>query len=217
MQQPLRSYLVPFLDYCEIEKGLANNTQRNYRQYLRVFFRWLDKTHHADLRPRELTAKHVWDYRLYLARSYKTPAGRYLTKKSQNLYLMALRAFLRYLAERDIETFPSTKITLAKQKAEEPVSFLERQEVEQMLTRPDTAKLEGLRDRAIMETLFSSGMRISELVALDVEQLAPLMQGKRDAERTLELPIVGKGKHIRTIFISPRAALDQCVSRYPRR
>ena len=216
MQQPLRSYLVPFLDYCEIEKGLANNTQRNYRQYLRVFFRWLDKTHHADLRPRELTAKHVWDYRLYLARSYKTPAGRYLTKKSQNLYLMALRAFLRYLAERDIETFPSTKITLAKQKAEEPVSFLERQEVEQMLTRPDTAKLEGLRDRAIMETLFSSGMRISELVALDVEQLAPLMQGKRDAERTLELPIVGKGKHIRTIFISPRA-LDQCVSRYPRR
>ena len=205
MQQPLRSYLVPFLDYCEIEKGLSNNTQRNYRQYLRVFFRWLDKTHHADLRPRELTAKHVWDYRLYLARSYKIPAGRYLTKKSQNLYLMALRAFLRYLAERDIETFPSTKITLAKQKAEEPVSFLERQEVEQMLTRPDTAKLEGLRDRAIMETLFSSGMRISELVALDVEQLAPLMQGTRDAERTLELPIVGKGKHIRTIFISPRA------------
>ena len=129
-QQPLRSHLLPFLDYCEIEKGLANNTQRNYRQYLRVFFAWLDKTHHADLRPRELTAKHVWDYRLYIARSYKTPAGRYLSRKSQNLYLMALRAFLRYLAERDIETFPSTKITLAKQKAEEPVSFLERQEVE---------------------------------------------------------------------------------------
>ena len=93
-QQPLRSYLLPFLDYCEIEKGLSNNTQRNYRQYLRVFFAWLDKTHNADLRPRELTAKHVWDYRLYIARSYKTPAGRYLTKKSQNLYLIALRALL---------------------------------------------------------------------------------------------------------------------------
>ena len=205
-QQPLRSYLLPFLDYCEIEKGLSNNTQRNYRQYLRVFFAWLEKTHHADLRPRELTAKHVWDYRLYLARSYKTPAGRYLTKKSQNFYLIALRALLRYLAERDIETLPSTKIKLAKQKAEEPISFLERHEVEAMLKRPDTAKPEGLRDRAIMETLFSSGMRIAELVALDVEQLAPLMHGKQDAERTLELPIVGKGKHIRTIFISPRAA-----------
>ena len=71
--------------------------------------------------------------------------------------------------------------------------------------QPDTAKPEGLRDRAIMETLFSSGMRISELVALDVEQLAALLHDKPDTERTLELPIVGKGKHIRTIFISPRA------------
>jgi integrase/recombinase XerD len=206
MQQPLRSYLVPFLDYCEVEKGLSSNTQRNYRQYLRVFFAWLKKTNRADLPPRELTAKHVWNYRLYLARSYKAPTGRYLTKKSQNLYLIALRALLRYLAERDIETLPSTKIALAKQKAEEPVGFLERREVEEMLKQPDTAKAEGLRDRAILETLFSSGMRIAELVALNVEQLAPLMQEKRDSERTLELPIVGKGKHIRTIFISPRAA-----------
>jgi site-specific recombinase XerD len=204
-QQPLRSHLLPFVDYCEIEKGLANTTQRNYRQYLKVFFSWLDKTHRAELRPRELTAKHVWDYRLYLARSYKTPGGRYLTKKSQNLYLMALRALVRYLAERDIETFPSTKITLAKQKSEAPVSFLERKEVERMLKQPDTAKPEGLRDRAIMETLFSSGMRIAELVALDVEQVAALMQERQETERTLELPIIGKGKHIRTIFISPRA------------
>src|SRR6516165_8281435 len=184
-QQPLRSHLLPFLDYCEIEKGLANNTQRNYRQYLRVFFAWLDKTHRADLPPRELTAKHVWNYRLYLARSYKAPTGRYLTKKSQNLYLIALRALLRYLAERDIETLPSTKITLAKQRGEEPIAFLERHEVEEMLKQPDTGKAEGLRDRAILETLFSSGMRIAELVALDVEQLAPLMQGKHDDERTL--------------------------------
>jgi integrase/recombinase XerD len=125
-QQPLRTFLPPFLDYCEIEKGLSNHTQRNYRQYLRVFFAWLGKTHHADLRPRDLTAKHVWDYRLYLARSYKAPSGRYLTKKSQNLYLIALRALLRYLAERDIETLPSTKIKLAKQKADEPIAFLER-------------------------------------------------------------------------------------------
>ena len=113
---------------------------------------------------------------------------------------------LRYLAERDIETLPSTKITLAKQKAEEPVSFLERHEVEAMLKLPATARPEGLRDRAIMATLFSSGMRIAELVALDAGQLAPLMHDKQDAERTLELTIVGKGKHIRTIFISPRAA-----------
>jgi len=205
-QQPLRNYLLPFLDYCEIEKGLSNNTQRNYRQYLRVFFTWLDKTNNSGLRPKDLMAKHIWDYRLYIARSYKTPAGGYLTKKSQNFYLIALRALLRYLAERDIDTLPSTKIKLAKQKAEEPVSFLERHEVEGMLQLPDTAKPDGLRDRAIMETLFSSGMRISELVALDVDQVSLLMREKDSSRRTYELSIVGKGKHIRTIFISPRAA-----------
>ena len=107
----------PFWTIARSKKGLSNNTQRNYRQYLRVFFAWLDKTHNADLRPKDLTAKHVWDYRLYIARSYKTPAGGYLTKKSQNFYLIALRALLRYLAERDIETLPSTKIKLAKQKS----------------------------------------------------------------------------------------------------
>ena len=158
------------------------------------------------MRPCDLTTKHVWDYRLYIARNYKTPSGGYLTKKSQNLYLIALRAFLRFLAERDIETLPSTKIKLAKQKTEEPISFLERHEVEAVLKQPDTAKAEGLRDRALIETLFSSGMRISELVALDVEKLTPLLHGSGGAERTLELPIVGKGRHVRTIFISPRAA-----------
>jgi len=113
-QQPLRTYLLPFLDYCEIEKGLANNTQRNYRQYLRVFFAWLKKTNRADLPPRELTAKHVWDYRLYLARSYKTPSGKYLTKKSQNFYLIALRALLRYLAEREIETLLESPFSISQ-------------------------------------------------------------------------------------------------------
>ena len=91
-QQPLRSYLLPFLDYCEIEKGLSNHTQRNYRQYLRVFFAWLDKTHNADLRPKDLNAQRIWDYRLYIARTYKTPSGGYLTKKWQNFYLIAVGA-----------------------------------------------------------------------------------------------------------------------------
>lgn len=204
-QEPLRSYLIPFLDYCEIEKGLSSNTQRNYRQYLRVFFSWLGKHHNADLRPNELTAKHVWDYRLYIARTYRTPAGGFLTKKSQNFYLIALRALLRFLAERDIDTLASTKIKLAKQQAEEPVSFLELDEVERMLKLPDTATIEGLRDRAIMETLFSTGMRISELVSLDVDHLSAL-RGAEAANRTCEMSIVGKGGHVRTIFVSPRAA-----------
>jgi site-specific recombinase XerD len=205
-QQPLRSYLLPFLDYCEIEKGLSNNTQRNYRQYLRVFFKWLDKTDNSALIPKDLEAKHIWDYRLYLARSYKPPSGAYLTKKSQNMYLIALRALLRFLAERDIETLPSTKIKLAKQQAEGAVSFLELDEIERILKLPDTAKREGLRDRAIIETLFSSGMRIAELVSLNVDHLSVLSSSQASKSRTYEISIIGKGKRVRTVFISPRAA-----------
>lgn len=204
-QQSLRSYLNPFLDYCEVEKGLADNTQRNYRHYLQLFFTWLEKTNRKKLKPRELTAELVWEYRLYMARNYKTQLGKRLGKKSQNFYLIALRALLSYLADRDIETLPATKVKLAKQKDEHAISFLDGDEIERILEAPDIATIVGLRDRAIMETLFSSGTRIAELVALDVGQVAPLTRKTRAAPKTLELSIVGKGKHIRTIFISSRA------------
>jgi site-specific recombinase XerD len=204
--KPLREYLVPFLDFCEVQKGLADNTQRNYRQYLRVFFDWLKKHGHEGLTPEELNAEHIWDYRLYLARKHKTPTSAYLTKRSQNFYLVALRAFLEFLAERDIDTVASSKVKLAKHKPDETISFLDPREIESMAALPDVSKPEGLRDRAIMETFFSSGMRISELVSLDLAQLSPLRHRAKDADRTYEVPIIGKGKRPRTIFISPRAA-----------
>lgn len=202
--EPIIEHVAPFLDYCEVEKGLSNNTQRNYDQYLKVFAKWLKETDNADLLPHELTPNHIWDYRLFLARTYKTNRGANLGKKSQNYYLIALRALLDFLVERDIETLPSSKVKLAKQKSEETISFLEVHDIEKMLEVPDVAKSQGLRDRAILELFFSSGMRISELVALDIDQMSMLKDN--DASRTYELSIVGKGRHIRTIFISPRAA-----------
>ena len=211
-RKPLREYLVPFLDFCEVQKGLADNTQRNYRNYLRVFFTWLGKHGHERLSPYQLTDEHVWDYRLYLARKHKSPTGRYLAKRSQNFYLSALRAFLEFLAERDIDTLPSSKVKLAKHTTNDTISFLDPREIDAMVTLPDVTKPDGLRDRAIMETLFSSGMRISELISLDVDQLSPLHRDKKDADRTYEIPIIGKGKRPRTIFISPRAA--QWIRRY---
>lgn len=202
---PLAEYLLPFLDYCEIEKGLSSNTQRNYEQYLKLFVRWLkEELKKPSLKPHELTAEHIWDYRLFIARKYKTPRGEFLTKKSQNYYLIALRALLSFLAERDVESLPSSKIKLAKQKTEETISFLEVADIEAMLKIPDITTEKGLRDRTIMELFFSSGMRISELTALDQDQMSMLKDN--DPKRTYELSIVGKGKHIRTIFISPRAA-----------
>jgi len=201
---PITEHVLPFLDYCEIEKGLSNNTQKNYRQYLLLFTGWLKKTDNAKLKPHELIAKHIWDYRLYLAREYKAPSGEYLGKKSQNYYLIALRALLNYFAEQDIESLPSSKVKLAKQKTEETISFLEVPDIEKMLRIPDISTINGLRDHAIMELFFSSGMRISELLSLNVEQLSFL--NDKNPNKTRELSIVGKGKHVRTIFISPRAA-----------
>ncbi|MFT7645241.1 MAG: site-specific recombinase XerD [Candidatus Paceibacteria bacterium] len=201
---PLRGYLFPFLDYCEIEKGLSNNTQRNYKQYLSLFVKWLEVENLTELKPHELTADHIWDYRLYIARTYKTPRGELLGKKSQNYYLIALRALLAFLADRDIESIPSSKVKLAKQKSNETVSFLEVRDVAAMVDIPDISTKKGLRDRTIMELFFSSGMRISELTALNQDQMTMLQDNATN--RTYELSIIGKGKHIRTIFISPRSA-----------
>lgn len=201
---PLRDHIAPFLDYCEIEKGLSNNTQRNYDQYLKLFTRWLVEMGSPTLLPHELTSEHIWDYRLFLARKYTTNRGQNLGKKSQNYYLIALRALLDYIADRDIETLSSSKVKLAKQKSEETISFLEVSDIEKMLAIPDTNTPSGLRDRAIMELFFSSGMRITELTSLSENQMSMLKDNS--ASRTYELSIVGKGNHIRTIFISPRAA-----------
>lgn len=201
---PLREHLLPFLDYCEIEKGLSSNTQRNYQQYLKLFVKWLSVNKTPDLLPHDLTPEHIWDYRLFIARTYKTLRNENLSKKSQNYYLIALRALLAFLADRDIETLPSSKIKLAKQKAEETITFLDVQDIEVMLNVPDVTTINGLRDRTIMELFFSSGMRISELTALNQNQMSMLNDKAED--KTYELSIIGKGKHIRTIFISPRSA-----------
>jgi len=202
--QIIVEHILPFLDYCEIEKGLSNNTQKNYKQYLQLFVGWLQRTKSEKLLPHELTPQHIWDYRLYLARTYKTPSGNYLGKKSQNYYLIALRALLNYFAERDIESLPSSKVKLAKQKTEGNISFLEMPDVEKIVKVPDTSTPNGLRDRAIIELFFSSGMRVSELISLNVDQVSCLQD--KDLNKTHELSIVGKGERVRTIFISPRAA-----------
>src|SRR3990167_8506187 len=201
---PISEHILPFLDYCEVEKGLSNNTQRNYNQYLRLFTGWLKIVGQEKLFPHEFTTKHLWDYRLYIARKYQNPKGGFLSKKSQNYYLIALRSLLAYFADRDIDSLPSSKVKLAKQKDDQAISFLDVHDIVQMLKVPDTTTTPGLRNRAIMELFFSSGMRISELTALNRDNVSFLRN--KSPGKTFELSIVGKGKHVRTIFISPRAA-----------
>jgi len=209
-QKPIKEYILPFLDYCEIEKGLSNNTQKNYNQYLNLFSNWLRKSGKGNLSPIQLTMKDIWDYRLYLARKYKTPRGGYLSKRSQNYYLIALRCLLDYFTDKDITCIPSSKIKLAKERNDNQITFLEWPDLKKIFSIPDTSSFAGLRDRAILEMFFSTGMRISELVSLDKDSVGPLLE--KNITRTLELSIVGKGKRVRTVYISPRAG--QWIKKY---
>ncbi len=192
-------YLPDFLDYCEIEKGLSNITQKNYKHYLEKFVFWLKKANKENLKPNELTSEDIWDYRLFLSR-FTFHKGKPLKKITQNYYLVALRALLSYFTDKDIACIPADKVKLPKDaKKEKTVKFLNLEQIEKLLLAPDTKKVSGLRDRAILESLFSTGLRVAELVALNKEQFLSL-KDKKD----LELGIIGKGSRPRTVYFSER-------------
>ena len=193
-------HIPDFLDYCEVEKGLANRTQEDYQHYLKKFILWLKNNKKEGLLPHELTPDDIWAYRLYLSR-YTNEKGHSLKKITQNYYLIALRALLGYFTAKDIVSLPADKITLPKDaRTEKTVKFLNLEQVEQPLLAPDTKNPIGLRDRAILETLFSTGLRIAELIALNWEQFVNI-KNKKD----LELGIIGKGSYPRTVYFSERA------------
>ncbi|MFC1629849.1 tyrosine-type recombinase/integrase, partial [Patescibacteria group bacterium] len=197
-------HIPDFLDYCEIEKGLSNNTQKNYKQYLEKFISWLKNPptggNKKNLKPHELTADHIWDYRLYLSR-FHTYKGKPLKKITQNYYLIALRALLSYFTAKDVHSLPADKIGLPKDaKKDKVVKFLNLEQIEKLLVAPDIKKPSGLRDRAILEAFFSTGLRIAELVSLNREQFVNI-KNKKD----LELSIIGKGERPRTVYFSERA------------
>ena len=199
--KPIIKHIPDFLEYLEIEKGAANKTQENYSRYLNKFIKWLKMTHNEDLKPHQLTPEHIWKYRVFLSRSpISEKTKKTLKKKTQNYYLIALRNLLTFFADRDIQSLPADKVKLAKDKTEQGVKFLTLDQVEKLLLAPDTSHNIGLRDRAILETLFSTGLRVSELVALNRDQL----KIKPDT-KDLELSITGKGGKIRTVYFSERA------------
>ena len=201
--RPIKDHVTPFLEYCEVERGLADNTQQNYNHHLALFVRWLARQDRPDCFPHELTADDIWNYRLYLAKKYRTQSGGNLRKSSQNRYLTALRAFLRYFQHRDVEALAPSDVTLPKDATSRSLTFLPFADVLTMLDVPNVHTLKGLRDRAIMELLFSTGLRVSELVALDVADIA----GIDDAgDRSFEISVTGKRNITRTVYISPRAA-----------
>jgi site-specific recombinase XerD len=194
----LQDLIQDFLEYCEIEKGHSELTIRNYEHYLNRFYEFLAEGKSRAITPKTITQDKIRSYRLYLNR-LEGQDGEPMKKITQNYHLIAIRAFLKYLAKRDIETLSPEKIELADAKRKQ-IGFLEPREVEDLFAAP--AKFEkkpevAARDVAIMETLFSTGLRVSELTALDRDKI--------NLERR-EFSVRGKGGKDRVVFVSPSAA-----------
>lgn len=178
-----------YLDYLEIEKNRSVKTRTNYERYLKKFFEFSEVS-----KPGQITPEVVRQYRLWLNRQTNLD-GNGLKKVTQNYYLIGLRNFLKYLAKRDIETLSADKIELGKQ-SERQIIFLEENELERLLNAPDNNSLKSLRDKAILELLFSTGLRVSELCALNRDSIN---------FRSEEFTVRGKGDKIRLVFISETA------------
>lgn len=198
--KPLPHYLTDFLDWLEIEQGLASESQKNYARFLKKFLDWLKINHLENLTPPELTPDHIWKYRLFLSRQYIPKTKKSLKRSTQNYYLIALRQFLIYFTEKDIPSLAPEKVKLPREKTEKIVDFLALDQIEKLLAAPNTSTLLGLRDRAILETFFSTGMRAGELVNLNREQIKIKLGVKE-----LEISIIGKGNRPRTVYLSERA------------
>lgn len=187
MAVPLPQWKTFFLEYLEIEKGRSVKTIANYDHYLSVF---LGQTKVQD--PADLTEDVVRSFRLWLNRQPGTAGG--MKKKTQNYYLIALRAFLKFLRKRDVESLSPEKIELAKVSGRD-LDLITAAELDRLLKSPEGDSLTALRDRAIFELLFSTGLRVSELCGLNCD-----LDLSRD-----EFSVRGKGDKVRVVFLSADA------------
>jgi site-specific recombinase XerD len=180
-----------FLEYLEAEQNRSQKTIANYDHYLARLLDFAGE----DIKVEDIDPKLVRQWRLWLNRLGTNYADE-LQKSTTNYHLIALRGFLKFCAKRDIPAMPPEKIELAKTTRAQ-VTFLNENELKRLFARPDLHKIQGVRDRAILELLFSSGLRVSELVGLDREHI--------NLKRR-EFMVRGKGQKDRPIFISPEAA-----------
>ncbi|HSX19377.1 MAG TPA: tyrosine-type recombinase/integrase [Candidatus Saccharimonadales bacterium] len=185
-----------FLEYCEIEKNLSLLTIRDYRHYLKFFIAWQAENSPISA-PSDITVEVVRKYRVYLAHFVSPNGNLPLKKVTQNYYVIALRSFLKYLIRKDLAVVSPDKIELPKTESRS-LKFLDREQLERLLSQPEISKESGLRDKALMETLFSTGLRVSELCKLNRDQI--------NVERK-EFGVIGKGGRARVVFLSDRATL----------
>ena len=182
--------ILDYIEHLEVEGGRSAKTAENYRLYLERFIEFSE-----DIMVEKITGEMIRKYRLWLNR-YKSSDGNTLAAITQSYHLIALRGFLGYLLKRDIATLPPDKIELPKV-VRKQVTFLDHDEIIRMIEVIDTSTEVGLRDRAIIELLFSSGLRVSELTRLDRDHVNT---------KRREFMVRGKGQKDRPVFISASAA-----------
>ena len=187
-----------FLEHLEVERGSSPLTIRNYKHYLGRFLTFLKDTKTAS-RVTDINSETIRKYRLYLSR---LPAKEGIkdsdpiSRSTQGYHGIAIRSFLRWLLKNDIEVLSPDKIDLPKIE-ERQVNFLSGEQIDKLLNAPIISTLAGKRDKAILELLYSTGLRVSELVKLDKEKID---------FSSREMGIVGKGGRARVVFLSARAA-----------
>ena len=171
-----------------------------YHFYLKEFLTWIHETSGTDVVSyKDLSIDVIRDFRVYLNRKISSRGTKTIQYNTQNRYLTALRSFLRFLiVERGLAALPPDKITLGKSEPRVP-KFLNEDQIEDLVSVQDLSKKSGIRDRAILELLFSTGMRISELSGLNRDDISPQILEKR------EFAIIGKGRKVRTVYLSNSA------------
>lgn len=199
----IKTLLTEFLEYLEIEKNRSQATIKNYNFYLSRFISWAKINE-----PAQISAELIRKYRLYLNRLPNPKSDSGLKKNTQNYHSIAIRSFLKYLAKRDVKTLAPEKIELAKQE-DRQIEFLEGSDLNKLLEAPllqapksnlqkksNSKETIKFRDKAILELLFSTGMRVSEMTKLKIEDV----NLKKD-----DFPVRGKGGKIRVVFLSNQA------------
>lgn len=190
MSHMLSEMIIDFTEHLEVERGRSSKTAENYKLYLDRFVLFT-----GDIEVEKLTPEIIRKYRLWLNR-YQGDDGETLSTITQNYHLIALRGFLKYMSYRNIETIGADKIILPKV-ARKQVTFLHYDEINRLLEQIDCSSEQGLRDRAIIELLFSSGLRVSELVNLNRDHVNT---------KRREFTVRGKGQKDRPVFVSKSAA-----------
>lgn len=187
----LSALITDFLEYLELGRNTSQLTIKNYDHYLQRFLLFA-----GDIDPKDIDLNLVRKYRLYLSRWTDPNTQKSLKRITQNYFMIALRAFLRYLARIDISTLSPEKVELGDTDPR-PLKILDDTNLKHLLEAPDTRRKDGIRDRAILEALFSTGLRVSELASLNCDTI--------NLERR-EFGIIGKGGKERVVFISNSAA-----------